>query len=217
MTHPVWNRLPDTVFKPALTMCAYVWVWLNANLNTLSKACWTTLYRHVWMCTCVLILQTLPRMSRCPWLAARWSGVSSPRFITLMRAPLIMSMSTTLERPSRHAQCSGLNPWSSLRHTNTQKPDGQIKSGTERLVLEVTSCPDRNERKWKTSCARFVGFIVAIFIYFDIAANMQLFMPSTWSLMADWLLWWAHVFKLQHITTRTAERATQYRKVDQVR
>lgn len=53
-------------------------------------------------------------MSRCPWLAARCRGVSSPRFMTLMRAPLMMSMSTTLERPSRHAQCRGLKPWSSL-------------------------------------------------------------------------------------------------------
>lgn len=54
-------------------------------------------------------------MSRWPWLAARCSGVSSPRFMTLMRAPRMMSMSTTLERPSRQAQCRGLNPWSSLQ------------------------------------------------------------------------------------------------------
>lgn len=58
---------------------------------------------------------TFPTMSRCPWLAARCSGVSSPRFMTLMRAPLMMSMSTTLERPSLHAQWRGLKPWSSLQ------------------------------------------------------------------------------------------------------
>uniref|UniRef100_A0A8C6XAY9 Ribosomal RNA-processing protein 8 n=1 Tax=Naja naja TaxID=35670 RepID=A0A8C6XAY9_NAJNA len=53
-------------------------------------------------------------MSRCPWLAARCKGVSSPRFMTLMRAPRMTNMSTTLERPSRQAQCRGLKPWSSL-------------------------------------------------------------------------------------------------------
>lgn len=58
---------------------------------------------------------TFCTMSRWPWLAARCSGVSSPRFMTLMRAPRMMSMSTTLERPSRQAQCRGLNPWSSLQ------------------------------------------------------------------------------------------------------
>lgn len=60
-------------------------------------------------------------MSRCPWLAARCRGVSSPRFMTLMRAPLMMSMSTTLERPSRHAQCRGLKPWSSLSRRSQHK------------------------------------------------------------------------------------------------
>lgn len=58
---------------------------------------------------------TFPTMSRCPWLEAKCRGVSSPRFMTLMRAPLMMSMSTTLERPSRHAQWRGLKPWSSLQ------------------------------------------------------------------------------------------------------
>lgn len=57
---------------------------------------------------------TFCTMSRWPWLAARCSGVSSPRFMTLMRAPRMISMSTTLERPSRQAQCKGLKPWSSL-------------------------------------------------------------------------------------------------------
>lgn len=59
--------------------------------------------------------RTFPTMSRCPWLAARCRGVSSPRFMTLMRAPLMMSMSTTLERPSLQAQWRGLKPWSSLQ------------------------------------------------------------------------------------------------------
>lgn len=54
-------------------------------------------------------------MSRWPWLAARCSGVSSPRFMTLIRAPRMMSMSTTPLLPSLHAQWRGLNPWSSLR------------------------------------------------------------------------------------------------------
>lgn len=54
-------------------------------------------------------------MSRCPWLAARCRGVSSPRFMTLIRAPLMISMSTTLERPSLQAQWRGLKPWSSLQ------------------------------------------------------------------------------------------------------
>lgn len=58
---------------------------------------------------------TFCTMSRWPWLAARCSGVSSPRFMTLMRAPRMISMSTTLERPSRQAQCRGLKPWSSLK------------------------------------------------------------------------------------------------------
>lgn len=58
---------------------------------------------------------TLATMSRWPWLAARCSGVSSPRFMTLMRAPRMMSMSTTPLLPSLHAQWRGLNPWSSLR------------------------------------------------------------------------------------------------------
>lgn len=54
-------------------------------------------------------------MSLCPWLEARCSGVSSPRFITLMRAPRMISMSTTALLPSLHAQWRGLNPWSSLK------------------------------------------------------------------------------------------------------
>lgn len=58
---------------------------------------------------------TLATMSRWPWLAARCSGVSSPRFMTLIRAPRMMSMSTTPLLPSLHAQWRGLNPWSSLR------------------------------------------------------------------------------------------------------
>lgn len=60
-------------------------------------------------------------MSRCPWLAARCRGVSSPRFMTLMRAPLMMSMSTTLERPSLDAQWRGLKPWSSLQRETHSK------------------------------------------------------------------------------------------------
>lgn len=67
------------------------------------------------LCFSVYMNLTFPTMSRCPWLAARCRGVSSPRFMTLMRAPLMMSMSTTLERPSLHAQWRGLKPWSSLQ------------------------------------------------------------------------------------------------------
>lgn len=72
-------------------------------------------------------------MSRCPWLAARCRGVSSPRFMTLMRAPRITSMSTTLERPSRQAQCRGLKPWSSLagRQEAREAVAGGRKAGRE--------------------------------------------------------------------------------------
>ncbi|TNN79009.1 hypothetical protein EYF80_010688 [Liparis tanakae] len=69
-----------------------------------------------YVCVC-----TFATMSRCPWLAARCNGVSSPRFITLIRAPRMMSMSTTPPRPSLHAQWRGLKPWSSLkRKTRTE-------------------------------------------------------------------------------------------------
>ncbi len=64
---------------------------------------------------------TLATMSLCPWLEARCSGVSSPRFITFIRAPLMMSMSTTPLLPSLHAQWRGLKPWSSLRQQDTQR------------------------------------------------------------------------------------------------
>lgn len=161
-------------------MCAYVWLCLNANLNTLPKNMLNYLiqaYRHICMWMGIVILQTLPRISRCPWLAARWSGVSSPRFITLMRAPLIMSMSTTLERPSRHAQCSGLNPWSSLRHKYREASQSDKISNSARRVLALSWCPDRNDGMLKHSYARFEQFIA--YLYFNIAVTVRLFKPST--------------------------------------
>lgn len=79
-------------------------------------------------------------MSLCPWLAARCSGVSSPRFITLMRAPLMMSMSTTLLLPSLQAQWRGLKPWSSLKHqAKTTKSYGQTLHRCPHVVTRYMS------------------------------------------------------------------------------
>lgn len=94
-------------------------------------------------------LHTLATMSLCPWLAARCKGVSSPLFITLIRAPLMMSMSTTPLLPSLHAQWRGLKPWSSLNHREKQKEEkgrrgeeGQIQNKLKMLtsLLAMHSC-----------------------------------------------------------------------------
>lgn len=105
-------------------------------------------------------------MSRCPWLAARCRGVSSPRFMTLMRAPLMMSMSTTLERPSLQAQWRGLKPWSSLQnsnHTHTKKhltprPDEEKSSSWQQTEFKprfkkkkITSASIAAHKWWKTN------------------------------------------------------------------
>lgn len=107
------------------------WTWFSASLTlakcTLSlNVIWPLICtpslpqkKHIshceWEWLSVYMNPTFPTISRWPWLAARCRGVSSPRFMTLMRAPLMMSMSTTLERPSLHAQWRGLKPWSSLQ------------------------------------------------------------------------------------------------------
>jgi len=94
------------------SFCLQLCVCLHLSMTVV-----VTVVVQVQMCECVSerlyplrSVRTLARMSRWPWLAARCRGVSSPRFMTLMRAPLMMSISTTPERPSRHAQCNGLNP-----------------------------------------------------------------------------------------------------------
>lgn len=53
-----------------------------------------------------------------PCAAAKCRGVSSPRLVEFMRAPLCTSISTIFRWPSLAAQCSGLNPWSSLKCTS---------------------------------------------------------------------------------------------------
>lgn len=83
---------------------------------------WVHILCTLYYSACVLLpgmlvkgfIHTFCTISRCPWLAARCRGVSSPRFITLIRAPRMISISTTADRPSRQAQCKGEKPWSSL-------------------------------------------------------------------------------------------------------
>lgn len=74
----------------------------------------TDLVGPVWIWIMKGFVHTFCTISRCPWLAAKCRGVSSPRFITLIRAPRMINISTTAERPSRQAQCKGEKPWSSL-------------------------------------------------------------------------------------------------------
>lgn len=52
--------------------------------------------------------------SKCPWAAAKCSGMSSPILVAFTRAPRERNISTSLRCPSLAHQCSGLNPWSSL-------------------------------------------------------------------------------------------------------
>lgn len=58
---------------------------------------------------------TIWTISLWPWAAPRCRGVSSPRLVALIRAPLCISSSTILKCPSLAAQCNGLKPWSSLQ------------------------------------------------------------------------------------------------------
>lgn len=162
------NKLPDVLCLRLLSSCVNMFLFVSMQILTPYPKHAGLPYTGI--CTCIMILQTLPRMSRCPWLAARWSGVSSPRFITLMRAPLIMSMSTTLERPSRHAQCSGLNPWSSLRHKHREALQSDKISTWP--VLDVTSWLEEMRKNLKPY-TRFVGSIA--YSYFNVTVTVQLF------------------------------------------
>lgn len=58
-------------------------------------------------------------ISMWPWAAARWSGMSSPIFVALTRAPRAKNISTNFVWPSLAHQCSGLKPWSSLKKSET--------------------------------------------------------------------------------------------------
>lgn len=49
MTHRKEQATRCVMFTFALIMCEYVFVCLDANLNTLPKTCWTTLYRDMYM------------------------------------------------------------------------------------------------------------------------------------------------------------------------
>ena len=49
-------------------------------------------------------IPTIRTISRCPWLAARCKAVSSPILVALMRAPLMINMSTIFAQPSLAAQ-----------------------------------------------------------------------------------------------------------------
>lgn len=86
-----------------------------------------------------------------PWAAAKCRGVSSPRLVELMRAPLCTSISTIFKCPSLAAQCSGLNPWSSLEHVHTCD---------EKIIWRAAMRQKKNRRKttilsypWFMSCS----------------------------------------------------------------
>lgn len=61
-------------------------------------------------------------ISMWPWAAARWSGMSSPIFVALTRAPRAKNISTNFVWPSLAHQCSGLKPWSSLKKVKQVTP-----------------------------------------------------------------------------------------------
>lgn len=158
MSYSAWDKANTTIlmeyyqywfesqWDAKVTLCFY-----NSEISNTTTWSWTghkpgkkvaRIFVH-W----VYMSFTFATMSRCPWLAAKCRGVSSPRFMTLMRAPLMMSMSTTLERPSLHAQWRGLKPWSSLQWQKSTETTSYPPSST--FYTTTLNCTNRfNKALW---------------------------------------------------------------------
>ena len=89
---------------------------------------------------------TFWRISRCPWLAARWSGVSSPILVCVTRAPRDNNMSTILPWPSFAAQWRRLNPWSSLHMQKLIISQQNLHKNPTDGIWELGSCSTNWER-----------------------------------------------------------------------